>query len=237
MNEGRVSTLLGVKGIPDAAEDLAVYRDVNLAGITGGRIHIAHISTKGSVEIIRRAKEKGVRVTAETTPHYFSLTEKAVLGFNTLAKMNPPLRTEKDRMAIIEGIKDKTIDVIATDHAPHSILEKEVEFEKAANGIIGLETAVPLALELVRNGHISPLQMIQCMSTNPAKILGKGGGGLNKGDRADITVLDPEMKFKINPADIKSKGKNTPFLGKTLQGRALLTLVDGHPAYDPLRYL
>ncbi|NIA08690.1 MAG: amidohydrolase family protein [Nitrospiraceae bacterium] len=233
MNEGKVSILLGLKGIPAAAEEVAVFRDVALAELTGGRLHIAHVSTRGSVEIIRQAKARGIGVTAETAPHYFSLTEEAVIGYNTSAKMYPPLRTEEDRIAVIEGIKDGTIDVIATDHAPHSTIEKECEFQLAANGIIGLETSVPLSLDLIRSGYITPSQLIRCMSTSPSQILGIPGGGLAPGDPADISVIDPDQTFTLTQDSLHSMSHNSPFLGKDLQGKAILTLIDGHPVYDP----
>jgi len=233
MNEGLVSTILGLKGIPAAAEEIAVFRDIALAGWTGGRLHIAHLSTKGSVEIVRQAKNRGVRVTAETAPHYFSLTEEAVFDYNTFAKMSPPLRTEEDRLAIIQGLKDGTIDVIATDHAPHSVIEKECEFQLAANGIIGLETAVPLSLNLVRNGFISASQMIRCMSISPSRILGLPEGSLKCGNSADICIIDPKAIFTLTRESLHSLSYNSPFLGKDLQGRAVLTLIDGRPVFDP----
>ena len=183
MHEGRVSVEMGLRGIPAAAEVVAVFRDMELARLTGARLHIAHVSTAGAVEIIRRAKSQGVKVTAETAPHYFSLTDEAVRGFNTNAKMSPPLRTRADVEAIQAGLADGTLDCIATDHAPHSILEKEVEFDRAANGIIGLETAVGLSLELVRAGVLSLGQVIARLSTNPARILGVPGGLCRRGPR------------------------------------------------------
>ncbi len=234
MNEGRISTLLGLKGIPWAAEDIAVFRDVALAELTGARLHIAHVSTRGAVEIIRRAKGRGVRISAETAPHYFSLTEEACLGFDTRAKMNPPLRTEEDRQAIIEGLADGTLDVIATDHAPHGSLEKDVEFPLAANGIIGLETAFPLSLALVRAGRLDPAHIVRLLSATPAQILGIPGGALSPGDRADIAVFDPERSFEVTPENLCSASHNTPFLGTTLTGRAVLTLVGGRIVHNLL---
>ena len=232
MNEGRVSTRLGLKGIPKAAEEVAVFRDVLLAGLTGARVHIAHVSTAGSVEIIRWAKDRGFRVTAESAPHYFSLTEDAVEGYNTNAKMNPPLRTEKDRRAVIEGLADGTLDAIASDHAPHSTIEKDCEFQLAANGVIGLETSLPLALELVRQGRITPARLVELLSWRPAEILGIEAGSLRPGMPADICVIDPERDFHVSRDSLHSRSKNTPFLGQTLKGRAILTLVGGRAAWD-----
>ena len=232
MNEGRISTMLGLKGIPRAAEEVAIYRDIRLAAFTGARLHIAHVSTKESVNAIREAKKQGIHVTCETAPHYFSLTEEAVIGYNTLAKMNPPLRTEEDRQAIIQGLQDGTIDAIATDHAPHSVLEKELEFAVAANGIIGLETALPLTLNLVRDGILSPKDMVRLMSYSPAKILGLRPRELKENSMADLTVIDPDTEFTVTPQTLASKAHNTPFLGQKLRGRALLTICDGTITHD-----
>ncbi len=233
MNEGAVSTRLGLKGIPAAAEEIAIFRDITIAELTGARLHIAHVSTAGSVEIISSAKKRGVRVTAETAPHYFSLTEEAVEGYNTLAKMNPPLRTERDRKAIIQGLSDGTLDAIATDHAPHSTLEKECEFQLAANGIIGLETALPLALEiLVGEEGFSLSDVVRLMSVNPATILGIDAGTLKAGSRADITVIDPEAELRVEEETLFSKSHNSPFLGRTFRGRAVLTVLAGKPVFD-----
>ncbi len=233
MNEGLTSTRLGLKGIPNAAEDVAVFRDCCLAELTGARLHIAHVSTKGAVEIIRRAKARGVKVTAETAPHYFSLTEEAVEGYNTFAKMNPPLRTEEDRRAIIEGLRDGTIDAIATDHAPHESLSKECEFALAANGIIGLETALPLALKvLVREEGFSPLEIARLMSQNPASILKVEGGSLEKGKSADLTVIDPDLTFTLERDSLFSKSFNSPFLGQSFRGKAILTIMEGQVTFD-----
>jgi dihydroorotase len=234
MNEGFLSTSMGLKGIPHVAEEIMIYRDLALAEYTGLPIHIAHISTKDSVNLIRLAKKKGCLVTAETAPHYFSITEEAVSGYNTNAKMNPPLRTREDIKAIIAGLKDGTIDAIATDHAPHSQLEKDIEFDKAANGIIGLETAVPLALSLVRKKEISEARMIGLLSSNPAKILKVGGGSLTVGNEADITVIDPKKRFVYKEEDIVSKSHNTPFLNTKLQGKAVLTVCGGKITYNAL---
>ncbi|GAB4340582.1 MAG: dihydroorotase [Desulfobulbaceae bacterium] len=232
MNEGVVSTRLGLKGIPVAAEAIMVYRDIALAEYTGRPVHIAHVSCAMSVELIRAAKARGVRVTAETAPHYFSLTDEAVLEYDTNAKMNPPLRTESDRQAIVSGLADGTLDCVATDHAPHSQLEKEVEFDLAANGIIGLETAVPLTLALVRDKVITADRFVELLTVNPASILGVRGGSLSPGAPGDITLIDPELRFEYTEEAVVSKSRNSPFLGRQLQGRALLTMVEGLVTFD-----
>jgi dihydroorotase len=234
MNEGAFATKLGLKPIPGSAEEVMIYRDISLAGLTGRPIHIAHVSTRESVDLIRRAKERSIPVTAETAPHYFTLTEKAVAGYKTNAKMNPPLRSPADVTAIRAGLADGTIDTIATDHAPHSILEKELEFDLAANGIIGLETAVPLTLALVRKGIIDLNKMVELLSVNPARILGKAGGSLAKGAVADITVIDPDKVFVYSKKRVVSKSANSPFLNKRLQGKTVLTMVDGRIVYRDL---
>ncbi len=235
MNEGQVSTRLGLRGIPCAAESIMVYRELALAELTGARVHIAHVSTGAATDLIRQAKKRGGRVTAETAPHYFTLTDEAVAGYNTNAKMNPPLRAEEDRQAIRIGLQDGTFDVIATDHAPHSVLEKQVEFDWAANGIIGLETSLPLTLALVRAGVISETRLVELMSTAPARILGVAGGSLDIGEVADITVIDPERKFHFAEEGIVSQSKNSPFLGWQLQGKAVLTLLGGRITYNDLQ--
>jgi len=227
MNEGLVSTRLGLEGIPRAAEEIAVYRDIHLAELAGSTIHLAHISTAGSVEIIRQAKSRGLNVSAETAPHYFTLTEEEVVGYRTEAKMNPPLRTRTDVEAIKEGLADGTLDAIATDHAPHSEIEKDVEFEQAAFGIIGLETALSLTLELVREGTLSLSSAISAMSTNPANLLGVSGGTLAKGQAADLTLIDLDRNWVVETGSLKSLGKNTPFQRRTMMGRAVLTMVRG----------
>ncbi|MHB1185266.1 MAG: dihydroorotase [Desulfobulbia bacterium] len=227
MNDGPLATRLGLRGIPHVAEEIMVYRDLALAEFTGRPIHIAHVSTRESLALIRRAKEKGVAVTAETAPHYFTLTEKAVDGYNTLAKMNPPLRTEADVAAVREALRDGTLDAIATDHAPHGELDKDQEFDLAANGIIGLETAVPLTLQLVREKQLDARRMVELLSVNPARILGVPGGTLSVGAPADIAVIDPEKKFVFTEESIQSKSRNSPFLGWELQGKAVLTIMAG----------
>jgi len=234
MNEGFLSTSMGLKGIPHIAEEIMVYRDLALAAYTGCALHLAHISTKESIDLIRQAKKRGVSVTAETAPHYFMLTETAVQEYNTNAKMNPPLRTQKDREAVVQGIRDGAIDVIATDHAPHSTLEKDIEFDQAANGIIGLETAVPLALSLFRKGYINEARLVELLSVNPARILGVAGGSLTIDAAADITVIDPGKRFILRSEDIVSKSRNSPFIGTRLQGRAVLTLCGGRITHNAL---
>ncbi|MHB8149062.1 MAG: dihydroorotase [Desulfobulbia bacterium] len=227
MNDGALATRLGLRGIPHVAEEIMVYRDLALAEFTGQPIHIAHVSTRESLALIRRAKEKGVAVSAETAPHYFTLTETAVDGYNTLAKMNPPLRTEADVAAVREALRDGTLDAIATDHAPHGELDKDQEFDLAANGIIGLETAVPLTLQLVREKQLDARRMVELLSVNPARILGVPGGTLSVGAPADIAVIDPEKKFVFTEESIQSKSRNSPFLGWELQGKAVLTIMAG----------
>lgn len=227
MNEGEVSTRLGLRGIPAAAESIMVFREIALAELTGARVHISHVSTAQSLALISSAKARGVKVTAETAPHYFTLTEQAVLGYNTHAKMSPPLRTEQDRQAIRAALRDGTLDAIATDHAPHSILQKEVEFNLAANGIVGLETSLSLSLALVRDGLLEPSRLVELMSRAPARILGVAGGSLHLGAVADVTVIDPEKRFIFSVDKSFSKGKNTPFEGWNLQGKAVYTFLAG----------
>ncbi|MBU1168943.1 MAG: dihydroorotase [Proteobacteria bacterium] len=230
MNEGVVATRLGLPGIPNISESIMVMRDIGLCELTGGRLHIAHVSTEESVQAIRDAKKRGVPVTAETAPHYFTLTEAAIVDFDTHAKMNPPLRTEKDRAAICQGLADGTLDVIATDHAPHSPLEKNVEFNMAANGIIGLETALPLSLKLVTDGVLTLDAMIRKMTINPASILGIPTG-IREGGIADITIIDPDREYILKADELYSKSRNTPFDGWTMRGKALYTLVNGRVVY------
>lgn len=228
MNEGAVATELGLKGISNAAEEIMVNREIILAENTGAAVHIAHISTKGSVEAIRQAKKRGVRVTCETCPHYFTLTENAVTGYNTNAKMNPPLRTEEDVNAIIEGIKDGTIDAIATDHAPHHADEKNIEFADAMNGIIGLETSLGLSVKyLVNSGIISMSELIKKMSLNPAHILGLSKGSLSLGSSADVIIFDAEKEYTVDVSAFASKSKNSPYDGYTLCAKPEYTIVGG----------
>ncbi|HWR73143.1 MAG TPA: dihydroorotase, partial [Nitrospirota bacterium] len=227
MNEGFVSTELGLRGIPNAAEDVMVGRDLALAELTGARLHICHVSTAGAVRMIREAKQRGVGITAETCPHYFTLTEEAVRGYNTMAKMNPPLRTAEDVAAVKQGLRDGTIDVIVTDHAPHAMDEKAVEFDNAPFGIVGLETAVGLAFKLVQEGVLAPAEMVRLMSWNPARIVKLDKGTLSVGTDADITIIDPNAEWTVKAADFKSRSKNTPFEGWKLKGRAVRTIVGG----------
>jgi dihydroorotase len=227
MNEGFTSTELGLKGIPRVAEDIATAREVMLAEYTGAPVHIAHVSTAGAVRIIRDAKARGVKVTCETAPHYFTLTDDAVRGYNTNAKMNPPLREADDVAAIKAGLKDGTIDCIATDHAPHHLDEKDVEFNEAMNGIVGLETSLPLALRLVNEGTLTLANMVEKMSVNPAKILGLQRGTLQAGATADLTVIDPALAWTVTEEALQSKSKNSPFLGQAMTGAARCTIVGG----------
>ena len=231
MNEGFTSTEMGLKGIPRVAEDIATARETMLAEYTGTPIHIAHVSTKGSVRIIREAKARGVKVTCETAPHYFTLTDDAVRGYNTSAKMNPPLREAADVAAIKEGLKDGTIDAIATDHAPHHQDEKDVEFNLAMNGIIGLETSLPLSLGLVREGVLTLNQLIDKMSGNPSKILNLNRATLKAGSLADITIIDPAIEWVVEADKLASKSKNSPWLGQKMKGAATMTIVGGNPVY------
>jgi dihydroorotase len=227
MHEGVVSTRIGLSGIPAASEEIMVYRDISLSKLTGCPVHIAHVSTAGSVELIRRAKESEIPVTAETAPHYFSLDHSAVMGYDTRAKVNPPLRSKEDVQAVREGLADGTIDVIATDHAPHSQLEKELEFDQAAFGVIGLETALPLTLDLVRQGILELAAAVGKLSSHPAKILDIPGGSLRAGDPADLIVVDSGHEYVLREEDILSKSKNSPFIGKTLTGSVELTMMGG----------
>ncbi|MEI8215919.1 MAG: dihydroorotase [Eubacteriales bacterium] len=228
MNEGLVSTLLGLSGIPAASEEVMVSRDLILAEYTKAKLHIAHVSTRLSLDLIRAAKKRGVDVTCETCPHYFTLTEEACQDFNTFAKVNPPLRTEDDRIAIIEGIKDGTIDIICTDHAPHHGDEKNVEFKLALNGMIGLETAFPLAFtNLVKEGEIKLNELVRLMSTNPAKLLNLQKGAIEVGMDADMIIIETKDEFIIDKSKFQSKSRNTPFDGYKLHGKPNYTIVSG----------
>ena len=232
MNEGFVSARLGLKGIPSEAEEIMAIRDILLARRTGGHVHLAHMSTHGSVELIRWGKDRGINVTAEVCPHHISLTEERVLTYDTNAKMNPPLRTAKDVEALREAVKDGTIDMIATDHAPHHYDEKEREFADAPNGIIGLETALAVSVtNLVETGHVDFHTLVEKMSCAPARLFGLPGGTLAKGSIADVTVFDPARSWRVNPSEFLTKGRNTPYAGMTLTGRAVCTIVGGSVVY------
>ncbi|MBW1804845.1 MAG: dihydroorotase [Deltaproteobacteria bacterium] len=232
MHEGVVSAQISLSGIPSASEEVMVRREISLARLTGLPVHIAHVSTAGSVQVIRRAKEDGVPVTAETAPHYFSLDHNAVTKYSTNAKMNPPLRGPEDVKAIKQGLKEGVLDVIATDHAPHSPLEKDVEFDKAAFGIIGLETALPLTLALVRQGILTLPVAVGKLTCNPASIIGVNGGSIEEGVAADLAIVDPECEYVLSKDDLLSKSKNSPFIGKRLKGRNTLTMVDGRIVWE-----
>ncbi len=232
MNEGLVSARLGLKGIPDAAEEIMVARDLLLARLTHGRLHLAHMSTRGSVELIRWAKEQGIVVTAEVTPHHLTLTERACEGYNTYAKMNPPLRTDEDVEALQEALRDGVIDVVATDHAPHHYDAKEREFADAPFGIVGLETALALVVtELVGSGLLNLPTLVQRMAVAPARLFGLPGGTLRRGAVADVTIFDPDREWTVDPKRFLSKGRNTPWAGRRLRGRAICTIVDGSIVY------
>jgi len=228
MNEGKISTLLGLPGIPAISEEIMVFRDIKLAELTKWHIHIAHVSTAGSIELIKKAKEKKIKVTAETCPHYFTLTEEAVKEFNPNTKVSPPLRTAADLEAIKQALKEGIIDIIATDHAPHQALEKEVPFEQAPSGIIGLESALPISLKLVEEGVLTWSQLVTKMSYAPAKVFNLPGGSLKPGNLADITIIDPNLSYKIDVTQFYSKGRNCPFNGWEVKGKAIITIIGGN---------
>ena len=232
MNEGPVSTELGLKGISWVSEDSATAREVMLAECTGAHLHVAHVSTKGSINIVRQAKKRGVAVTCEAAPHHFTLTDEAVRGYNTNAKMNPPLRGAEDREAVRQGLADGTVDAIATDHAPHHIDEKNVEFNIAMNGIVGLETALPLSLQLVEDGVIDLPRAIALLTSGPAAALNLPVGQLEEGGDADITIIDTELEWIVDAQKLASKSKNTPFDGWKMKGAAVCTIVAGKIAYQ-----
>lgn len=233
MHEGKISLLLGLRGMPALAEDLDAVRDILLAKETGAHIHIAHVSTKGAIEAVRRAKNDGLDVTCEVTPHHFTLTDRAVEGYSTNTKMAPPLRSEEHLEAILEGIRDGTIDAIATDHAPHHSDEKALEYDRAPFGITGLETALGLSFnELVHKGIIDLVRLVEMCSTNPARIFRlQGRGSLKPGSIADITILDPDLTWTYKNADTRSKSKNSPFDGWHFRGAAVATIVGGEIVY------
>ena len=232
MNEGYYSTILGLRGIPAIAEEVITARDILIAEYTKSHVHIAHVSTRGSVLLIREAKKRGVKVTAETAPHYFTLTDEALQTYNTNLKVNPPLRSAADVAAIKEGLADGTLDAIVTDHAPHARTDKELEFEYAANGISGLETSLALSLLLVDEGVLSLPELIAKMSLNPARILNLSKGTLETGADADITVINPQLNWTVDVKAFCSKGKNSPFHGREMKGKAVLTIVGGEIKYD-----
>ncbi|MZH14245.1 MAG: dihydroorotase [Nitrospinae bacterium] len=231
MNEGVVSTELGLKGMPTEAEDIMVHRDICLLPKTGGRLHVAHISSGGSVDLVRQAKAKGLPVTCEVAPHHFILTDEACRGYDTNAKMSPPLRTNSDLEMIKEGMKDGTIDIIATDHAPHDLVDKQVEFSKACFGIVGLETALPLTLKMVDEKVISLERAIEMLTSQPNKIFGLDKGSLEVGRVADIAIFDENKKYSIDPSKFKSRSKNSPFKDWKVRGKILRTLVNGKTVY------
>lgn len=232
MNEGVVSTQLGLQGVPAAAEDVMVSRNLALAELTGARLHLAHLSTIGSVRMVREAKARGIRVTAEACPHHFTLTEEAVRGFNTLAKMNPPLRAWEDVQAIKDGLRDGTIDAIATDHAPHAAQEKQQDFATAPNGIVGLETALSLTLALVEEGILTLESAIAKLTTAPAQVFSLPAGTLAVGADADVAIVDPQETWEIDPSRFRSKSRNTPFAGWKVKGRVKMTVLGGTVVYD-----
>jgi len=235
MNEGPVSMELGLQGIPSTAEEIMIARDLFLAEFSRAAVHIAHVSTAGSVRLIREAKARGVRVTAETAPHYFTLTDEALWGYDTNLKVNPPLRRAADVAAVKEGLRDGTIDAIASDHAPHASTDKDVEFAYAASGMIGLETSLGLSLALVEEGVLGPGELVAKMSTQPAAILKRPGGTLRIGAAADVTVIDPRREWTVDPGRFRSRSRNSPFGGRTLKGKAILTIKDGEIVYQEAR--
>ncbi len=233
MHEGIVATRLGITGIPSAAEEAMLARDLLLAQLTGGRLHVQHVSTRYGAELIRNAKARGVQVTAEATPHHFTLTHEAVIGYRTDAKVNPPLRPADDMEAIREGLRDGTLDCIATDHAPHHYDEKEQAFEDAPFGLVGLETALGLGItELVEKGVLGLSELVERMSTAPARAFNLPGGSLRVGAPADVTAFDPAEQWTVDPERFVSKSRNTPFTGRQLKGRARLTVVGGRVVWD-----
>jgi dihydroorotase len=237
MHEGLASTRFGIRAQPAAAESAMLARDLELVALTGGRYHMAHISCAESVRLIRDAKQRGLPVTCEVTPHNLMLTDEACAGYDTFFKMNPPLRSSSDQAALREALADGTIDAIATDHAPHSSVEKEVEFEQASNGVIGLETALAVAVELVEAGVLTPAKLVMRMSAGPAKVLGLPGGSLALGGAADVTVIDPQATWICDATRFRSKSRNTPFGGRAMRGRAVLTVVGGRIVFSQEKFV
>jgi dihydroorotase len=240
MHEGEVSARLGLRGAPAAAEEILVARDIALASLTGGRLHLAHLSTGGAVELVRRARERGVPVTAEATPHHLTLTDDLVAGgdfgppFDPSTRVNPPLRSAADVEAIVEGLADGTIEAIATDHAPHATVDKLCEYDLAANGISGLETALGLCLRLVQQGKLSLLELVERLTVGPARLFDLPYGRLRSGDPADLVIFDPDEVWTVDPTRFRSKGKNTPVAGWSLRGRVRATLFAGQPVFGTL---
>ena len=233
MNEGYESMRLGLRGMPAAAEEVMVHRDITLAELTGGRLHILHVSTAGSVDLIRRARKRGVPVTGEACPHHFTLNDSSLRSFDSNFKMSPPLRTEADVQAIIDGLKDGTLDVIATDHAPHAPEKKMRELSEAPNGIIGLETLIPICVRsLIEPGHLTWPQLIEKLTVHPARILGIDRGTFRSGAIADVTIIDPSVEWTIDPSQFHSKSRNSPFAGWKVRGRAFATIVRGQVRYE-----
>ncbi|WP_437979027.1 dihydroorotase [Sorangium sp. So ce295] len=231
MHEGAISTRLGLRGWPRVAEDIIVARDVLLAEATGARYHVAHISSLGAVRILREAKARGIAVTAEVTPHHLTLTDAAVLGYDTACKVNPPLREQADVDALREALADGTIDAVATDHAPHSTLEKDCEFAEASPGLIGLELVVPVLLDLVRQGALPLGRLVDALTRAPARIAALEAPTIKAGARAELCLVDPNLSFVLDPARLRSKSKNTPFLGRQLTGRVKMTLASGRVVF------
>jgi len=231
-HEGAASTRIGLRGQPAAAESVMVARDLELVALTGARYHVAHASSAETVRLLRDAKRRGLPVTAEVTPHHLTLTDEACAGYDTSTRVNPPLRSQADVDAVRAALADGTIDVVATDHAPHSPVEKDVEFEQAASGMIGLETALALCLELVAANLLTPAALVTRMSAAPAKILGLPGGTLAPGSVADVTVIDPQVAWTCDPSKLRSRSRNTPFGGRAMRGRAMLTVVAGNIVFE-----
>lgn len=232
MHEGEMSTRLGLAGIPALAESVQVARDIQICEYVGSKYHVQHISTKEAVDLVRQAKKRGLNVSCEAAPHHFTLTDEELVNYDSNYKMNPPLRSDIHLKAVLKGLKDGTIEVIATDHAPHSELEKKVEFDQAMNGIIGLETALPLSLALVRNGVLEMTDLISKLTINPARILGLKAGTLSIGERADVTIIDPDIEWTYSKDEVKSKSCNSPWLDKELTGRAIMTIAKGKVIYQ-----
>jgi dihydroorotase len=233
MNEGFESMRLGLRGMPAAAEEVMIHRDIELAGLTGGRLHILHVSTAGGVDLIRRGKERGVQVTGEACPHHFTLTDECLRTFDSNFKMAPPLRTAADVGAILQGLKDGTLDVVATDHAPHAPEKKARELDQAPNGIIGLETLLPICVgSLIEPGHLTWPQLIEKLTVNPARVLGIDRGTLKPGAVADVTIIDPTAQWTIDPALFRSKSRNCPFAGWKVRGKAFAVIVGGLVKYQ-----